>query len=113
MCDKVLGFLKSTADTTALVTQSSDGCTSPWVGMGRRAVEGGRGVVGTVPFHTSAMGMEVYPGEFLGTAVQKGGGLSFKGEPLGQSLGTLSWQIFSLLGLWRGVKLGGHYKPQL
>lgn len=42
----------------------------------------GRGVIRTV----SLMGKEVYPEEFLGTAVQKGGGLSSEGEPLGQAL---------------------------
>lgn len=56
-------------------------------------------------------GKEVYPEEFLGTAVQKGGGLSSKGKPLDQSLGTLNCQIFSLLGLWRSVGLAGVVNP--
>lgn len=88
MClyDEVLGFLKSTADTTALVTQRS----------GMKWGEEGR-MVGAVLFLHWRHGKEGPSQRIPGTAVQKGGGgISSKGELLGQSLGTQSCQIFIL-----------------
>ena len=68
----------------------------------------GRGVIRTV----SVMGKEVYPEEFLGTAVQKG-----EGSPPRENLWVRPWHsklsdLFTL-GLGRDVGLAGHYESQL
>lgn len=72
--DEVLGFLKSTTDTTALVTQRSEACTFPGMKWGEGLLRG-EGDRNSCFFHTGAMGKKVCPREFLGTAVQRGGGL--------------------------------------